>query len=302
MVPGIDSFREKFKDYTGYYTIIGGTACDILLSEADLPFRATKDIDMILIMEDNFPEFAAIFWEYIKEGGYKCGWKNEENMHFYRFTEGQFGYPTMIELFSRKPGYHLEIEEGIIPIHIDDDTSSLSAILLNDDFYKFMMAGRRVVDGIGVLGAEHEVAEMFRSIIEDRPQYKTEKIVAGYSGFLFLDKDGMPLVAMHWEHRFNSMVGRYNEIYKVQMPNITPHVCRHTYCSNQAKAGMNPKTLQYLMGHSDIAVTLNVYTHVGLEDAENELRKMQTLEGARKEMGISDKDDKPLKQTTFKVV
>ena len=80
MVPGIDSFRIKFKDYTDYYTIIGGTACDILLSESDLPFRATKDIDMILIMEDNFPEFAAIFWEYIKEGGYKCGWKNEENM------------------------------------------------------------------------------------------------------------------------------------------------------------------------------------------------------------------------------
>ena len=84
MVPGLDSFREKFKNYTDYYTIIGGTACDILLSEADLPFRATKDIDMILIMEDNFPEFAGIFWEYIKEGGYKCGWKNEQNMHFYR--------------------------------------------------------------------------------------------------------------------------------------------------------------------------------------------------------------------------
>ena len=156
--------------------------------------------------------------------------------------------------------------------------------------------------GTRVIPITDEVAEMFRSIIEDRPQYKTEKIVAGYSGFLFLDKDGMPLVAMHWEHRFNSMVGRYNEIYKVQMQNITPHVCRHTYCSNQAKAGMNPKTLQYLMGHSDIAVTLNVYTHVGLEDAENELRKMQTLEGARKEMGLSDKDDKPLKQTMFKVV
>ena len=156
--------------------------------------------------------------------------------------------------------------------------------------------------GTRVIPITDEVAEMFRSIIEDRPKYKVEKVVAGYSGFLFLDKDGMPLVAMHWEHRFNSMVGRYNEIYKVQIPNITPHVCRRTYCSNQAKAGMNPKTLQYLMGHSDIAVTLNVYTHVGLEDAENELRKMQTLEGARKEMGLSDKDDKPLKQTMFKVV
>lgn len=151
MVPGIDSFREKFKDYTDYYTIIGGTACDILLSEADLPFRATKDIDMILIMEDNFPEFASVFWEYIKEGGYKCGWKNEQNMHFYRFTEGKFGYPTMIELFSRKPGYHLEIEEGIIPIHIDDDTSSLSAILLNDDL--------EIKAGTGELTSENVIVQ-----------------------------------------------------------------------------------------------------------------------------------------------
>ena len=155
MIPGIDTFREKFSKYTDYYTIIGGTACDILLSEESLPFRATNDIDMILIMEDQFPEFATVFWEYIKEGGYKCGWKNDENMHFYRFTEGKPGYPTRIELFSRKPGYHLEIEEGIIPIHIDDDTSSLSAILLNDDFYHFMMEGRKVVEGIGLLGAEY---------------------------------------------------------------------------------------------------------------------------------------------------
>ena len=94
----------------------------------------------------------------------------------------------------------------------------------------------------------------------------------------------------------------YALIAFVAMPNLTAHVCRHTYCSNMAKSGMNPKTLQYLMGHSDIAVTLNVYTHVGLEDAEKELQKMQGLENARKEMGISDKDDKPLKQNMFKVV
>lgn len=153
-----------------------------------------------------------------------------------------------------------------------------------------------------VIPMTKEVTEMFQAIIQDRPEYKVEKVVGGYMGFLFLDKNGMPMVAMHWEHRFNSMVGRYNEIYKVQMPNITPHVCRHTYCSNMAKSGMNPKTLQYLMGHSDIAVTLNVYTHVGLEDAEKELQKMQGLENARKEMGISDEDDKTLKQNMFKVV
>ena len=75
-----------------------------------------------------------------------------------------------------------------------------------------------------VIPMTKEVTEMFRAIIQDRPEYKVEKVVGGYTGFLFLDKNGMPLVAMHWEHRFNSMVGRYNEIYKVQMPNITPHV------------------------------------------------------------------------------
>lgn len=155
MVVGMDSFREKFAEYPDCYTIIGGAACDILMTEANVDFRATKDIDMILILEDKYQDFAKTFWEYIREGGYKCGWKNSDKMHFYRFTEPAAGYPFMIELFSREPGYHLEVSEGIIPIHIDDDTSSLSAILLNDDFYSFMVEGRKVLNGVSVLGAEY---------------------------------------------------------------------------------------------------------------------------------------------------
>ena len=136
----------------------------------------------------------------------------------------------------------------------------------------------------GVMAAmTADVEQCFRAIIEDRPTPRLERMVDGRSGFLFLDKDCLPEVAMHWEHRFNHMVKRYNDIYRVQMPNITPHVCRHTYCSNQAKAGMNPKTLQYLMGHSDIGVTLNTYTHLGLEDAAEELRRMEEAEAARRE-------------------
>ena len=99
--------------------------------------------------------------------------------------------------------------------------------------------------------------------------------------------------------RFN-MVDRYNTIYKIQMPNITPHVCRHTYCSNQAKSGMNPKTLQYLMGHSDIGVTMNVYTHLGLEDAADELKRIEALELARKE--IEKKPDTPPEQLLFRSI
>ena len=90
-------------------------------------------------------------------------------------------------------------------------------------------------------------------------------------------------MAMHWEHRFKHMVNRYNEIFRLRLPSITPHVCRHTYCSNMAKSGMNPKTLQYLMGHSEIGVTMNTYTHLGLEDATEELRKMEE-ERAREEI------------------
>lgn len=83
--------------------------------------------------------------------------------------------------------------------------------------------------------------------------------------------------------------------------NITPHVCRHTYCSNMAKSGMNPKTLQYLMGHSDIGVTLNTYTHLGLEDAEDELRRLEDLQNARKELEWTQ-GEKPVSQKMFKAI
>lgn len=96
------------------------------------------------------------------------------------------------------------------------------------------------------------------------------------------------------------MVKRFNDIYRVQMPNITPHVCRHTYCSNM-KSGMNPKTLQYLMGHSDIGVTLNTYTHLGLEDAEDELKRLEDLQNARKELE-STQGEKPVSQKMFKAI
>ena len=95
---------------------------------------------------------------------------------------------------------------------------------------------------------------------------------------MYLDKNGMPLVALHWENYLKHICNKYNKIYKIQMPKITPHVCRHTYCSIMAKSGMNPKTLQYLMGHSDIGVTLNTYTHLGFEDAKEELQKLAKAE------------------------
>lgn len=119
-----------------------------------------------------------------------------------------------------------------------------------------------------------EVAECFRRILANRRKPKVEPMVDGYTGFLFLDKNEMPMVALHWEKYFQHILEKYNSIYKVQMPKITPHVCRHTFCSKMAKSGMNPKTLQYIMGHADISVTLNTYSHVGFEDAREELNRV----------------------------
>lgn len=128
--------------------------------------------------------------------------------------------------------------------------------------------------GVRTIPLSDDVYECFVKIIHQRPKLEREPNIGGYCEFLYLDKNGKPMVAMHWEHFFKHIWQKYNSIYREQLPLITPHVCRHTYCSNMAKSGMNPKTLQYLMGHSDIGVTLNTYTHLRYEDAKYELQRL----------------------------
>ena len=185
-------------------------------------------------------------------------------------------------------------------IDLENRTVNIDHQLQRTSDMRYIIETTKTDAGTRVLPITEDVAQMFQAIIEDRNAPKVEKTIDGYSGFLFYDDNGMPLVAMHWQHRFNRMVGRYNDIYRVQMPNITPHVCRHTYCSNMAKSGMNPKTLQYLMGHSDISVTMNVYTHIGFDDAEEELKRMEEFRKAQAE--VEQKKEKPMSQKMFKVV
>lgn len=143
---------------------------------------------------------------------------------------------------------------------------------------KYVILETKTASGKRVLPMTDDVYECFKRILENRPVPKVEPMVDGKCGFLYLDKDGKPMVALHWAHYFKHIRQKYNSIYKVQMPEITPHVCRHTFCTNMAKSGMNPKTLQYLMGHSDISTTLNIYTHTNAEDAAVELKRVINLE------------------------
>ena len=90
-----------------------------------------------------------------------------------------------------------------------------------------------------------EVTTCFKRILKDRVNLKVEPMADGMTGFLFLDKNDMPMVALRWEKYFQHIREKYNSIYKVQMPSITPHVCRYTFCSNMAKSGMNPVDFQW---------------------------------------------------------
>lgn len=188
----------------------------------------------------------------------------------------------------------------ISDIDLENNIVNIDHQLQRTSDMKYILDTTKTDAGTRKLPITQDVADCFRAILEDRKKPKYEKMIKGHTGFLFLDKNGNPEVAMHWQHRLNHMVKRYNDIYRVQMTNITPHVCRHTYCSNMAKSGMNPKTLQYLMGHSDISVTMNTYTHWGLEDAADELRKMEDVEKVRKEMEKGQ--EKPMNQKMFRAI
>lgn len=157
MVTGIEKFKEYFAGFEGMYTLIGGVACGLLMEDAGLDFRATKDFDIVLIIEALNKDFGQSFWQFIKDGGYEIREKSDGEPMFYRFRKPKnTEYPKEIELFSRKSNV-LTYDENdrITPIHISDDLSSLSAILLNDEYYNFLKKGLTLIDGIQTLNYTH---------------------------------------------------------------------------------------------------------------------------------------------------
>lgn len=192
----------------------------------------------------------------------------KEDSHFCRYYEG------ILILF--KTGLRISEFCGLTIADIDFKHHSLTVDhqLQRERNGKYVIVKPKTEAGTRILPMTREVEAAFKAIIDRRPKRKCEPVIDGYTGFLFYDKNGNPMVAMHWEKYFQHIREKYNKIYRVQMPLVTPHVCRHTFCSNMAKTGISPKNLQYLMGHSDIQVTLNIYTHFGADDSREELEKL----------------------------
>lgn len=160
-------------------------------------------------------------------------------------------------------------------IDLKEKTINIDHQLQRTSQMQYIIEQPKTEAGIRVIPMQKEVCECFKRIIQNRRKPKVEPMIDGKVGFLYLDKNEMPMVALHWEKYFQHIVEKYNKIYKVQMPKVTPHVCRHTYCSHCASSGMNPKHLQYLMGHSDISVTLNTYTHVEFDNVRKEVQSLE---------------------------
>ncbi len=160
-------------------------------------------------------------------------------------------------------------------IDLEKKQVNIERQLLRPSNMRYTIEEPKTKAGKRIIPITNEVCNCFERILKNRVSPKTEPVVDGYSGFLYLDKNNMPTVAMHWEKYFQHIREKYNSIYKEEMPLITPHVCRHTYCSHMASAGINPKHLQYLMGHSDIGVTLNTYTHTDIANVEKEVEQLQ---------------------------
>ena len=157
MVEGLDRFKSHFADYTDQYVLIGGAACTVAMENVGQSFRATKDLDIVLCVEVLNADFATAFWQFVRDGQYETQERATGDRQFYRFTKPQtVGYPFMLELFSRTLD-HLTPAAGsqLTPIPFDDEISSLSAILLDDDYYSFLQSGKQIIDGVQIVGAAH---------------------------------------------------------------------------------------------------------------------------------------------------
>ena len=153
IVSGIQQFERAFAAFSDSFIVIGGSACRAVLSDGPIQPRRTRDIDMVLVLENVGNNFISAFWKFIKDGGYKFASrknaKGEVKYVFYSFVAGTEGYPSQIEILSKPVGgigqpadYHIEY------IETDEDYSHLSAIILDPDYYAYLTTHYVMRDGI----------------------------------------------------------------------------------------------------------------------------------------------------------
>jgi len=228
MVHGLEKFKEYFKDHTNQYVFIGGTACDIIMDELGAPFRATKDLDMVVIIEALDKSFGETFWKFIDDGGYENRQKSNGNNQFYRFTKpSDQSFPKMIELFSRSPiDFELKFETGLTPIHIDESILSLSAILLNDIYYDLLLKGNKTVDDYSIIEIETVILFKIKAWLDmkkrrENGEHVDSKNIKKHKNDVFrLLTNVTPSVKINTEIEVKNDVNKFIELIEEDKPDI----------------------------------------------------------------------------------
>ena len=258
--------RDRGKRYSSIHTIRG------VLRPA---FQLAEEDDLIRRNPFNF-ELATIL---VNDQVAREALTPKQERRFLDFVRSDSHYSRYHDAFYILLNTGLRISEfcGLTAEDIDFERGSVcvSKQLQRSSDMRYYIERPKTSSGVRYVPMSEGVAECFRRVVANRPKPPIEPVVDGVSGFLFLAKYQIPRVALHWEKYFQYAVAKHNRIYKDELPKITPHVCRHTFCSKMARKGMDPVKLKYVMGHSDIDVTYNTYTHLGFDDVKADVLRFE---------------------------
>lgn len=256
------------KDGRGYSTI---TSIRGVVKPA---FQMACDEDIIRKNPFDFPLAGVV----VNDSKKRIALSREQQEIFMNFVKGDDHYCRYYDEFNVLLGTGMRVSEfcGLTISDLDFENRRIfvEKQLLKEKGGVYHVEKTKTESGVRCIPMSDEVYQSLKNILARRQKPKKEMLIDGYAGFLLLDKNGNPKVGLHLDHHMQWTMKKYRRTQQIPLPTITPHVLRHTFCTNMANAGMDLKSLQYLMGHSDAGVTMNVYTHASYDHAEKSMQKI----------------------------
>lgn len=256
------------KDGRGYSTI---TSIRGVVKPA---FQMACDEDIIRKNPFDFPLAGVV----VNDSKKRIALSREQQEIFMNFVKGDAHYCRYYDEFNVLLGTGMRVSEfcGLTISDLDFENRRIfvEKQLLKEKGGVYHVEKTKTESGVRYIPMSDEVYQSLKNILARRQKPKKEMLIDGYAGFLLLDKNGNPKVGLHLDHHMQWTMKKYRRTQQIPLPTITPHVLRHTFCTNMANAGMDLKSLQYLMGHSDAGVTMNVYTHASYDHAEKSMQRI----------------------------
>ena len=256
------------KDGRGYSTI---TSIRGVVKPA---FQMACDEDIIRKNPFDFPLAGVV----VNDSKKRIALSREQQEIFMNFVKGDDHYCRYYDEFNVLLGTGMRVSEfcGLTISDLDFENRRIfvEKQLLKEKGGVYHVEKTKTESGVRYIPMSDEVCQSLKNILARRQKPKKEMLIDGYAGFLLLDKNGNPKVGLHLDHHMQWTMKKYRRTQQIPLPTITPHVLRHTFCTNMANAGMDLKSLQYLMGHSDAGVTMNVYTHASYDHAEKTMQRI----------------------------